>query len=826
MKHNRNQFNLLMERMSNRYSYDESIDLINKQLLTEGFGNTFFKRLKGIDINLKTPQINRLQKVMGGLDEGLTTKNIDDLINAKGPDGNSGINLIKNDLKKSNISLSKIEENGLDNYFKVLNGVDDALKGNIDNSVIGVINKLDDTNLTLNQKQKYLTEVFEENPELINMGMPDGKKIEYEIIDGRVRMKKNNIGDVVQENFIYLSSNSVKDFVNERIIIVNKKTSSPKKIIKNNDFDAGDILISEKDSDVFFRMKSEDATTNVKTKLKNEGYDVIEVDNPSAKFKNKVEGKSEVPIVKIEDLEEAIASGNFKSRWVGVKKYLKWYAYLTLPNIIWFISECVYRMAFDDYKEYNKDAPIGAEDKYTITKKYDVRDCVRTKLVSSQDPNNPDPISNMKMHWWEALIPQPLTYVPRAVNYLIGATLDLERAVNDLDKLIAATFDRIITKALKGLSIKEIVNYDCEKASKDNITGAIKTGSEEEIVNNMFEKVTGYGVLNAEDLSDAIDNGVGKFGGVKSDYEDMMDKIDIDVKNNNDGLDEKYKMKNFGILERTKHYCRRQKLYYIKKKINMVTEQSKSMEGNRDNWCGVNTAKLDIYSTKGFRITDDPKTGVFSVDDCKNTKKEIKQLIILAHNKKPEEAKGLENLDILSNCDDGELGVLKSKQESCYIPPDKNEELNKILDNIEPIEVTITIHPIDVSNKYYDWQHDKDNKDDTPFHCADLQSIFIGTTNGPKKNEIITKLRNVTSDDGTIIEAELEEGVDWEVKNKRVVYNINEKNIRFFENNYTYFCSNGRRNTVNGVKKTKEDCINDLVTHVKTMSCWGKYYGT
>ena len=155
MKHNRNQFNLLMERMSNRYSYDESIDLINKQLLTEGFGNTFFRRLKGIDVNLRTPQINRLQKVMGGLDEGLTKENINDLINAKGPDGiHSGINLIKNDLKKANISLDKIEENGLDNYFKVLGGVDDALKGNIDNSVIGVINKLDDTNLTLKQKQK------------------------------------------------------------------------------------------------------------------------------------------------------------------------------------------------------------------------------------------------------------------------------------------------------------------------------------------------------------------------------------------------------------------------------------------------------------------------------------------------------------------------------------------------------------------------------------------------------------------------------------------------------------------------------------------------
>ena len=190
MKHNRNQFNLLMETMSNRYSYDESIDLINKQLLTEGFGNTFFRRLKGIDVNLRTPQINRLQKVMGGLDEGLTKENIRDLINAKGPDGNSGINLIKNDLKKANISLNKIEENGLDNYFKVLGGVDDALQGRIDNSVIGVINRLDDTNLTLKQKQKYLTEVFEENPELINRSMPASKQIDFEIIDGRVRMKK------------------------------------------------------------------------------------------------------------------------------------------------------------------------------------------------------------------------------------------------------------------------------------------------------------------------------------------------------------------------------------------------------------------------------------------------------------------------------------------------------------------------------------------------------------------------------------------------------------------------------------------------------------
>ena len=43
MKHNRNQFNLLMERMSNRYSYDESIDLINKQLSLGSGISTIFK---------------------------------------------------------------------------------------------------------------------------------------------------------------------------------------------------------------------------------------------------------------------------------------------------------------------------------------------------------------------------------------------------------------------------------------------------------------------------------------------------------------------------------------------------------------------------------------------------------------------------------------------------------------------------------------------------------------------------------------------------------------------------------------------------------------
>tara|TARA_R110000803_G_scaffold40400_1_gene87065 strand:- start:2384 stop:4843 length:2460 start_codon:yes stop_codon:yes gene_type:complete len=819
MKHNRNQFNLLMERMSNRYSYDESIDLINKQLLTEGFGNTFFRRLKGIDVNLRTPQINRLQKVMGGLDEGLTKENIRDLINAKGPDGNSGINLIKNDLKKANISLNKIEENGLDNYFKVLGGVDDALQGRIDNSVIGVINRLDDTNLTLKQKQKYLTEVFEENPELINRSMPASKQIDFEIIDGRVRMKKNNITDVVEDNFLYLSSNSVKDFVNESIIKFNGKTPSPMNIIKGNDFEIGDILISKKDSKAFFSMKAEDATTNVQTKLKSEGYDVFPVDKPSGKFKEKVENQQGVPIFLSKDeLAETFAKGLYLRKI----KFLKVLGIIDLVQIAGFIIECMIRMGFDDYKEWNPDAPIEAEDKYTITKNYDISDCFRIKVV---DAASPDPISRMKIPWWAAIIPgAPIAYAVFEAVTKIG--IDITKVSNDLDKIISGTANRAFVRALEKLSIKQIVNYDCETPSRDIISGVIKPDSEQEILNNLFETITGFGGVDPETISNAIDEGIAAFGGAKSDYEDTMDKIEIDISNNNEGLEEKYQMKNFGMLERAKHYCRRQKLSFIKKKINIVTEQSKTSEGNTEKWCAVNTAKLDIYSPSGFKIGDNPKSGSFSVGDCKDTKKEITQLITLAYNNKPEEAEGLENLDILSNCDDAELKVLKSNQDSCYIPPDKNEALKEILKDFDDIEVKVVIHKKDVSNKYYDWQYDKDNKDDSPLKCSQLQSIFIGTTNGSKKNEIITKLSNVTSDDGTIIEAELKEGVDWEVRNKRVVYNINEKNIRFFENNYTYFCTDGRRNTVDGVKNTKEVCINDLVTHVKTMGCWGEFAGS
>ena len=820
MKHNRNQFNLLMERMSNRYSYDESIDLINKQLLTEGFGNTFFRRLKGIDVNLRTPQINRLQKVMGGLDEGLTKENITDLINAKGPDGNSGINLIKNDLKKANISLNKIEENGLDNYFKVLGGVDDALQGRIDNSVIGVINKLDDTNLTLKQKQKYLTEVFEENPELINMSMPVGKQIDFEIIDGRVRMKKNNITDVVEDNFLYLSSNSVKDFVNESIIKFNGKTPSPMNIIEGNDFEIGDILITKKDSKAFFSMKAKDATTNVQTKLKSEGYDVIPVDKPSGKFKEKVESQQSVPVFG-GDLN-VISKGVAKGITLNTIKILKIWGYITEVQIAAFILECMLRMGLDDYKEWNPDAPIEAEDKYTITKKYDIRDCFRIKFV---DAASPDPISTMKIKWWQTLIPLgPIFFLGGEAVAKIG--LDISRVSNDLDKIISGKADRAFVTALEKLSIKQIVNYNCETPSKDIISGAITPDSEQEFLNSLFETITGVGGVDPETISNSIDEGILKYGGAKSDYEDVMNKFDIDIKNNNSGLEEKYHMKNFGMLERSKHYCRRQKLSFIKKKINIVTEQSKTSEGNTEKWCAVNTAKLDIYSPSGFKIGDNPKSESFSVGDCKDTKKEISQLIILAKNNNPKEIEGLDNLDILSNCDDRELGVLKSNQDTCYTPPVKNEALNEILKDLNDIEVKVDIHKKDVSNKYYDWQYDKDNKEDSPLKCSQLQSIFFGQTSGPKKNEIITKLHDTTSDDGTITEAELEEEVDWKKVNNKVVYNINEKNIRFFENNYTYFCTDGRRNTVDGVKNTKEVCINDLVTHVKTMGCWGEFAGS
>ena len=84
MKYNRNQFNLLLERMSNRYSYDESIELKNKQLLTEGFGKGFFNILKNISI--KTPQIQRLQNLISGADAGISSKNIDQLVKAKSAD--------------------------------------------------------------------------------------------------------------------------------------------------------------------------------------------------------------------------------------------------------------------------------------------------------------------------------------------------------------------------------------------------------------------------------------------------------------------------------------------------------------------------------------------------------------------------------------------------------------------------------------------------------------------------------------------------------------------------------------------------------------------
>jgi hypothetical protein len=795
MKYNRNQFNLLLERMSNRYSYDESIELKNKQLLTEGFGRGFFNILKNISI--KTPQIQRLQNLISGANAGISSKNIDELLNARSADGLIGINSIKNDLKKAGVELDSVGVDGLNNYFKVIAGVDDVLKGRGKNSVISIINRLDDTNLTLKQKEKYVAEVFEDNPNLINLGMPDGSKI----------IKRGNIKEAVSENFVYLSKKNVGDFVNSRVVISNNQKITPKKLIKNNNFNSGDYLVTSKESDAIVLLKSEDATSDIVTKLRGLGYDVTSVDKPNKRIQS-ISNKGNVAIVTPEKGIRDVRTG--KERWI--KKLAKYLGIIEGTQVGLAMMECLYRMFFTTYKEYDIDNAKPGGESYKIVD-WEFRDCIRTKTVAQMDTNNPDPIPNMVFGWWETLIPLGVIAVP-VFNWVVRGAVDFTKLMGDVEKLIASETKQLTESALEKKSIKEIVNYNCEDELKNIVDKVLEPDGEDKIMNDIFTMVTGVGGVDPKTLGESIDTALNEIGGKKEEYDKLVEKMEVTINLRNKGLGEKYKMKNGGALEKSKHFCRRQKLYYIKKKINMVTEQSKLTK--KKDWCGVNTAKLDIYSTEGFKEKDDPTSKTFSVDSCTETKKEIGQLIILSNNVDPSEVKGIKGkLNILGKCEDNELENLEIGQNTCYESEIKNEELDEVLDELDIDEViTIKKHEVTNSNKYYGWQYDKDDAEDQPFDCSQLQSVWISKWS--KNQEVFAEVLDNT----------LEKNVDWISSNGIPVFSINEKNIRYFESNYPQFCDSTNRFKVDGVKNTEEECINEFVDYVSGLGCWDTFYGT
>jgi hypothetical protein len=782
MKYNRNQFNLLLERMSNRYSYDESIELKNKQLLTEGFGKGFFNILKNISI--KTPQIQRLQNLTGDLNNGISSKNIGELLNTRSADGLIGINSIKNDLKKSGVELNSVEVDGLNNYFKVIAGVDDALQKRGNNSVTSIINRLDDTNLTLKQKEKYVAEIFDDNPKLINIGMSDGSKI----------INRGDIKGAVSENFVYLSKKNITQFVNTKMSVLRGKKYSVKKMVRHNNFGAGDFLVSHKDYDTYMLLKSADATSQLQTTLKSKGYELIPTDKSSSSFNKKTNKKKSIQVTDA----DVIKRGILGAKWGLLWKFLGITAIeMTIAGIFW-LYECIMLMNNETYNEYDDKNSGLVKDSYTIVKEYELDDCIRVH-VEELDTLNPNPRKKMNVDFFDVIIPWGWP-VRGGITLISGMSLSFKKTSESLTKIIQSKGEKAVEDALENLTVKEIVNFDCEAKASEIAKNALTSGSEQTIMNDIFTQITGYGGVDSEKLGNAIAAGIETFDNTQEEILKQADMIEIDLGNYNDGVEGKYQMKNYGIGERIRHKCNCKKYFFIYEKLKQLTEEI----NNGENCKGV-IGKLDIYSADGFKDIKNYNNKIFSVSECDVVKKEIEDLEVVWIN-----AGGENVIDItkVAKCSENEITIQKSYASICEEDAVKRGEISKD----KTISLPSVTYGLEEPNKDYGWQLDEDLEGDEKIDCGSIQAYWFLTWD------------NNQSDFVEILEPSEEDGtpkVDWVNSNGKVVFKINEKNINYFETNYPYFCSYGN---IYG-EKSKEECITEFVAYVNSMPwCFNKFF--
>lgn len=781
---NKNKFNLMVERMDRKYTYNESLEKFNKILLTEGFPKRLISLLKGIDI--KSPNLTIFLKSIEGDKDSIRK-----LLNTVADDSGSKLKMFTDDvmneiklrIEQNGGMLTKFEELGLDMLFKSLRAVDNARMGRTVNTVTGFIEQFP-TNTSLKTIEGLLQEFYEDMPYLFNEGMPPGS------------MSVNKtIKSLIGENIKYLDNSYVEPLL-KQVTTSKWKKLTPKKILKLTD-DYNGYLIYKKDNpnDLYFLERS-DYSPEVSSKLKEDPNNVVIDTNKSIadQGKNGENFMNNIHSGKISD-GSVVYTSRFR-QWLfgkrGWKKILKGWGFSSAAVLLVKIIDCI--LASGTEKTV-ADKSKGTEE--TIT--YDFGDCIGTSVP---DPvfmiDDPRPIG---VSWWDVVL-GPFAVISYPVRNLASVvSIDFSGFMKGVQRETKNTVYTAMEKSLGGLSIVKILNADCEGNDQEILKSVIsETGVGG--LGNTLNTLLGMVGVNANLSSTEVEEHIQKLANTQEEIEELrgelekqQERIQIEVK----GLPEEseFRVEGVSIKEEVKKSCFAAKTKVIAEKIKHLKNKQKQSTGNYD--CDLYVNTIDLYTESGYENTTTP-TGV---DKCERNKERLGELFKFYENYTKAAGGSWKSPGVeFIQCSDENLSNLKGNMETCETINKKKEE-NKI-------EIDVTIDPVeveDIPKDDYNWQQYVDE--------SDKENLCIVTDRNLSQNKtLLDSVRNGEIDQG-----------DYEIYEvngkKRIKYKFTDYTITTMAK--TYWCKKGYG--ILNVDKSETDCVNDLISNLKSSGCWDSFYG-
>jgi hypothetical protein len=227
-------FNLLIERMDKKYTYEESINKI-KSLIVEGPGKKLSELIQGgagfhsVDV---PPSLTSMKNIFD-IKKPVDMTDIDGVLN-KGVDG------IISDFQNMGRELSALDQKSLKNVFSYLEGIKSA-SDNAGDALININKNLkNNTNLDFNQRVEFIDEVYKDNPAVLDDVYPEKAALNNVKNKNGEFNSKDAIESRIKKNFLNLDPDDIQFLFKNSTY---RFRFMPKKLFSKLNLKSGDLIV-------------------------------------------------------------------------------------------------------------------------------------------------------------------------------------------------------------------------------------------------------------------------------------------------------------------------------------------------------------------------------------------------------------------------------------------------------------------------------------------------------------------------------------------------------------------------------------------------------
>jgi hypothetical protein len=794
-------FNLLIERMDKKYTYEESINKI-KSLIVEGPGKKLSELIQGgagfhsVDV---PPSLTSMKNIFD-IKKPVDMTDIDGVLN-KGVDG------IISDFQNMGRELSALDQKSLKNVFSYLEGIKSA-SDNAGDALININKNLkNNTNLDFNQRVEFIDEVYKDNPAVLDdvyLGKTDLNNVKNR--NGEFN-SKDAIESRIKDNFLSLDLDDIEFLYKNSTYTLR---FSPKKVFRNFNLKSGDLIVwkSSWGKGKYYIIPYENTSSTLIRNLEDNGYKTYTGTNyagfedslPTGRGKGTVEDPLMVASPGLSALKFLLGTG--KSGGLGGiwfrnkagKRRFPSYIFIAGSKLTLLLIECTTQQIFGNQK-INK-LVDGVEEEYT----FNFGDCFFGQSYETKDGLESYEPWFYLWHGYNIVIPEPLPIVIALGGGFAGLVIKynlknrqeeyLNRFMNDLNAL----FENLTIRQV----LSEKVNID-EEIDKILMNGTVEK----------YFKVIGWvsGIeYNEQDVKEFV---LSTIEGVseaevegKEKQEEVRKKLEEElgghIQINNDISKEGDTLYDIEINNLKQTYINKSKI--VKGQIinEKLDTHYKSIEGEAEEkrgLCKGMEVELDLYSDNGWKVGDSRST--LSDDNCKDSKDNLVDIIYVMETNDVKGYEGLKDFTKRIKCN---LLILKDSYEHTC----ENNDGSPVVD-VEEVEVNGTITYIQKPTTEYDFQKIEEKETNGKkgyIVVAGFDSIDLA-------HKMMSMSGSIINDPNKGIKFLIDNGLEYRVGKKgtsaerKFCVKLTEKNLRTLETHGNGgFCSKSA---------DKAKCINKLI---------------